>query len=373
MSQLSALVTLSLLPIRLYRFISEQLRAGDTPETVLDRVLVEQWPDEPGKRSQLRSRAAAALARADRAGIASIAWNDRAYPSMLAAIPDPPPLLWMRGVAAALNRPAVAMVGSRAGSAYALEMARQLAADLAARGVVVVSGLARGVDAASHRGALSAGGSTLSVLGSGVDIVYPPEHASLAREIEATGATLSELTPGTPAQPAFFPRRNRIISGLSRAVVVIEAGAKSGALITARAALDQGRAVLAVPGHVLGGRNRGAHALLRDGAKIVETADDILEELGPPSWSPLSAGFTAGACQAPERGREPAGSGTSSQSMMDPVLASLPPGECCDLDRIAERTGLTPARLLQRLCELEILGLVRRVGGGRFLRFDRTC
>jgi DNA processing protein len=216
-------------------------------------------------------------------------------------------------------------------------------------------------------------------------VVYPPEHSSLAREIEMSGATLSELVPGTLPRPMFFPPRNRIISGLSRAVVVIEAGEKSGALITARAALDQGRTVLAVPGHVLGGRNRGAHALLRDGAKIAETADDILEELGPPSWSPLSVAPAGAICPAGERGSapeeglsterslEPAGSQPPSQGMMDPVLASLPPGETCDLDAIAERTGLAPARLLPRLFELEMLGLVRRVGGGRFVRFDRTC
>ena len=170
-------------------------------------------------------------------------------------------MLWTRGAAAALERPAVALVGSRAASPHGLAVAERLAADLAARGIVVVSGLARGVDSAAHRGALSGGGSTIAVLGSGADIIYPPEHAALAREIEATGVVMSELAPGTPPLPLFFPLRNRIISGLSRAVVVIEAGEKSGSLITARLALDQGRDVLAVPGNVLSGRNRGAHAL----------------------------------------------------------------------------------------------------------------
>ena len=161
-----------------------------------------------------------------------------------------------------------------------LAVAERLAADLAARGVVVVSGLARGVDSAAHRGALDGGGHTIAVLGSGVDVIYPPEHAALAHDIEAAGVVMSELVPGHSALPLFFPLRNRIISGLSRAVVVIEAGEKSGSLITARLALEQGRDVLAVPGNVLSGRNRGAHGLLRDGAKIVENADDILEELG---------------------------------------------------------------------------------------------
>src|SRR5262249_21888235 len=140
--------------------------------------------------------------------------------------------------------------------------------------------LARGVDSAAHRGALSVGGQTLAVLGCGADVPYPAEHKGLMADIANTGAVVSELVPGTPPRSYFFPRRNRIISGLSRAVVVIEAGEKSGSLITARCALDQGRDVLAVPGNILNGRNRGGHALLRDGAKVVETADDIVEELG---------------------------------------------------------------------------------------------
>jgi DNA processing protein len=168
---------------------------------------------------------------------------------------------------------------------------------------------------------------------------------------------VSELAPGTPPQPHFFPRRNRIISGLARAVVVIEAGDKSGSLITARCALEQGRDVLAVPGNVLNGRNRGGHALLKDGAKIVETADDILEELG--MAGPLSTPDTS--------------SKAGTVRTADPVWDSIPTGDSCDLDAIAERTGLAPARLLPRLFDLELRGLVRRVGGGRFVRVDRSC
>jgi DNA processing protein len=240
-------------------------------------------------------------------------------------------------------------VGSRAGSPYGLTVAEHLAADLAARGIVIVSGLARGVDSAAHRGALAAAGATIGVLGSGADVVYPGEHRSLAGDIEASGgAIVSELVPGTPPQPQFFPLRNRIISGLSRAILIVEAGEKSGSLITARCALDQGRDVLAVPGNVLSGRNRGGHALLRDGAKIVESADDILEELGMPAPGWLGA---------PAPG-DPG----------DAVLRGLPAGESCDLEAISERTGLTPTRLLPKLFDLEMRGLVRRVGGGRFAR-----
>jgi DNA processing protein len=179
-------------------------------------------------------------------------------------------------------------------------------------------------------------------------VIYPREHGALAAEIDVRGAVISELVPGTPPTPFFFPLRNRIISGLARAVVVVEANQKSGSLITARCALDQGRDVLAVPGNVLTGRNRGAHALLRDGAKIVESADDILEELG------LCAQNSAEV-------RTPGASG-------DPVLACLMPGEPCDLDAIAERSGLGPTALLPRLFELELQGAIARVGGGRFVR-----
>ena len=283
--------------------------------------------------------------------VAAVAWSDPAYPVALASIVDPPPVLWTRGRIDALHAPAVAIVGSRAASQYALSIAHDLAHDLAACGLVVVSGLARGVDSAAHRGALAVGGVTVAVLGSGVDVMYPPEHAPLAKQIDERGAVISELVPGTKPDAMFFPLRNRIISGLSRAVVVIEAGEKSGSLITARCALEQGRDVLAVPGNVLNGRNRGAHGLLRDGAKIVESADDILEELG------MRGQGVARPAPAPS----------------DPILACLTPGEPSDLDAIAEATGLGTAKLLPRLFALELQGAVARIGGGRFVRIDRSC
>ena len=341
---LSDLIGLSLLPPWTWRDAAERLRAGETPKIVFAELL-DRRACAPPERAALERRALAASRRAKEAGISAVPWSDPSYPAALAAIADPPFVLWTSGVAAALERPAVALVGSRAASPYGLAVAERLAADLAARGIVVVSGLARGVDSAAHRGALAGGGSTIAVLGSGADIIYPPEHAALARDIEAAGVVMSELVPGTPPLPLFFPLRNRIISGLSRAVVVIEAGEKSGSLITARLALDQGRDVLAVPGNVLSGRNRGAHGLLRDGAKIVEGADDLLEELA-------------------FRGGTAVRTGASN----DPVLASLIPGEPADLDAIAERSGVAPARLLPRLFELELKGLVARAGGGRFVR-----
>jgi DNA processing protein len=344
-----AFVALSLMPFRCRRHMAERLRGGDSPARVLDGMIAEQPAGREMGRPALIARARAALTRAKHAGIALVTWSDAAYPVALSVIADPPPALWVRGNLATLSGPAVAIVGSRAGSPYSLTVAERLAADLAARGVVIVSGLARGVDSAAHRGALAAPGATIAVLGSGVDVMYPAEHRPLARDIEeAGGAIVGELVPGTPPQPQFFPLRNRIISGLSRAVLIVEAGEKSGSLITARCALDQGRDVLAVPGNVLSGRNRGGHALLRDGAKIVESADDILEELGIPA---------------------PARPGTAaSDGPGDAVLRGLPPGDACDLEAISERTGLTTARLLPRLFDLEMRGLVKRVGGGRFAR-----
>lgn len=351
-------VALSLLPLARRRDIAEQLRRGRPAGDIVDDWTTRRSDDRSAHPATLRSRATIALAAASKAGIDAIAWSDPEYPPMLAAIVDPPPVVWLRGCRSAFDAPAVAIVGSRAGSPYALSVAEQLAADLAARGVAVVSGLARGVDSAAHRGALSAAGATVAVLGSGADVVYPREHEPLARAIAAAGAVVSELVPGTRPQPRFFPLRNRIISGLARAVVVIEAGEKSGSLITARCALEQGRDVLAVPGNVLNGRNRGGHALLRDGAKIVETADDILEELGVGLGRPVAA--------ASDRGR-------GNEGRADPLLACLPPGEACDLDVIAGRSGLAAVRLLPRLLDLELRGLVRRAGGGRFIRIDSSC
>lgn len=347
-------ICLSLLPSWRWITAAERLRAGQAPRDVFARIADTLWHDEPDEIRAVRARAAAAIARGRTNALTPIAWSDRAYPAALAAIVDPPPVLWTRGSPDALDAPAVAIVGSRAASSYALSVATALAADLAARGVVVVSGLARGVDSAAHRGALDVNGVTVAVLGSGLDVIYPPEHLPLARDIERRGLVISELVPGTPPLQRFFPLRNRIISGLSRAVVVIEAGEKSGSLITARCALEQGRDVLAVPGNVMSGRNRGAHALLKDGAKMVESADDILEELGVP---------------VPGNGLRVPGSAVS----VDPILNCLVPGEASDLDEISERSGLAPARLLPRLMELELQGAIARVGGGRFVRVDRPC
>lgn len=330
-------VALSLIPDLPRIGLGERLRAADPElrEAALLRI---------ADAKTVRSLAA-------RDGIHPLAWNNARFPSALLAIPDPPPVLWYLGALDAFDAPAVAIVGSRAASAVAVEAAARIGMDLAARGITVVSGLARGVDSAAHRGALRTG-RTIAVLGSGVDRIYPHEHRTLATEIVATGLVVSEYPPGTPPRAFHFPQRNRLISGLSRAVVVIEASERSGSLITAACALEQGREVMAVPGNVLSGRSRGAHALIRDGAKIVEGADDIVDELG----------FAPGASHA--LAVDTAGSRTS----RDPVLRVMEAGQPYDLDGLAGLSGLDSARLLPRLLDLELAGLLRRIEGGRFIR-----
>jgi DNA processing protein len=293
--------------------------------------------------------------------ILTLPLGDLRYPVALSAISDPPKTLWIHGRVECLRGPMVAIVGSRAASPYALQVSHKLGADLARRHVTVVSGMARGVDSAAHQGALDAGGVTVAVFGCGVDVIYPREHTQLAARIRERGALISEFPPETPPLPPYFPQRNRIISGLSLAVVIVEAAEKSGSLITARFALDQGREVLAVPGNILGGRNSGAHALLRDGAKIVEGANDILEEIrgGIGDWGSGIGGVNE--------------SKSADSASQDPVLRHMTLGEPYDLDQLAERSGLDRIRLLQRLLELELTGTVQRVDGGRFVRFHGTC
>ena len=296
------------------------------------------------------------LRRSAEAGFLVLPFGDRRYPARLAQIPDPPLVVWVAGTERVLDSVMVALVGSRAGSTYACEVAERLALDLSSRGVTVVSGLARGVDGAAHRGSLEGRGGTVGVLGCGLDVVYPPEHGELIRQVTSLGAVVSEFGPSVPPRRFNFPRRNRIISGLSAAVVVVEAADRSGSLITARCAAEQGREVMVVPGSVLTGRNRGGHALIRDGAKVVETADDILEEIrneielvGVPAASGLS---------------ELPGEATGD----DPVLRQMDAGQSYDLDALAAFSGLESAELLSKLVDFELQGLVERSETGQFRR-----
>ena len=331
--------------------IFKDVRHRDSGRSALNAILnlLEFPPEAHHEITDLALNGAAdALKRGAELGHAACVAGDAVYPPLLACIPDPPPVLWTLGDAAVLQRPTVAVIGSRAASPYALAVAERLSGELADKGVTVASGLARGVDSAAHRGCLAAGGFTVAVLGSGIDRIYPSEHEDLAATISRHGVLASELGPGAPPLAEHFPLRNRIISGISLAVVVVEASEKSGSLITARCALEQGREVMAVPGSVLTGRNRGSHALLKDGAKVVESADDILEELG---W-PESAATRL----------------TPSKPLsQDPLLAQMEPGEAYELEALAEMAGTTGARLLPRLMELELQGLVG-ASRGRFSR-----
>jgi DNA processing protein len=290
--------------------------------------------------ARITREAQAQLTHAAACGIEPVALGDARYPHLLSVIADPPPMLWVRGQVATVSKSGVALVGSRAATPYALGVARRLSLDLVAAGVVVVSGLARGVDSSAHAAALSANGRTVGVLGCGADRIYPAEHRDLARDMEKAGAVVSEFPPGVPPLPHHFPMRNRIISGLSLAVVVVEAPEKSGALITASAAAEQGRDVMVVPGPVAGGRNRGGHLLIRDGAKVVETADDILQELN-------LANDAANA---------------------SPLVGQMPETVEFTVDELAGRTGEPPNLVLARLLELELAGKIERIGGGRFVR-----
>jgi DNA processing protein len=329
--------------------VFKELREHSTAAVTLEDVIAvcRRDSDVSSLAEEARGSAAELIDAGAAAGITPIRYDEGGYPPLLGAIRDPPPVLWMRGCREALSRPAVAIVGSRAASPYALEVAARLGGELADRGMVVVSGLARGADGAAHRGCLRAAGVTVGVLGSGPDNIYPPEHRDLAVSICEAGALVSELGPGAAPLPEHFPLRNRLISGISLAVVVVEASEKSGSLITARCALEQGRDVLAVPGSILSGRNRGSHALLKDGAKVVETADDILEGLGWPAVA------------------EPAIEARKLQKS-DPLLDRLTAGETYDLDALVTIFGLPGPRLLACITEWEMQGRLVRMAGGRY-------
>lgn len=304
----------------------------------------------PERRAALVRRARDEAGRARRAaasaGISTVAAGQAAYPDRLLAIPDPPIVLWTMGRAEVLGAASVALVGSRRATPAGLAVARTLARDLARAGVLVVSGMAHGIDAAAHEGALEAGGGTVAVLGCGVNVVYPRQHRDLAARIRSSGCIVSELPPGTLPLPRHFPLRNRIISGLSLAVVVVEAAERSGSLITARMALEQGRDVLAVPGGVVSGCHRGCHALIKDGAGLVETADDVLAAVG----------------LVPDRPAPP--------QPAHGVAAVMPRGEALGLDDIVGRISMPVNELLAELGELELAGRVARMPGGAFVRLD---
>ena len=283
-----------------------------------------------------------------------------AYPPLLAVVPWAT-ALWVRGTLLPADILAVAVVGSRRASAYGVEAAERLAYDLAARGVTIVSGMARGIDTAAHRGALAAGGRTLAVLGCGVDVVYPPENRDLAAEIAARGALLSQFPPGTPPLAGHFPARNRTLAGLALGVVVVEAAERSGALITAGHAGDLGREVFAVPGKITSPASRGAHGLIRDGATLVQSWSEVAQELPEPyrrvvCATPLSGEPMVETAPRPSPGAAPGR-----------LLGLLSADEPQHIERLIARSGVDAARTSAMLTALELEGWARQLGGQRWI------
>ncbi len=318
----------------------------------------------------------AELAAGRKAGARLILHGDATYPPDLAQLADAPPALWVMGNPALLARPVLALVGARNASSLGLRMARLLAGDLGRAGIVVASGLARGIDAAAHQAALATG--TVAVMAGGVDVTYPQEHADLAARIAESGVLLSEQPMGVSPQARHFPARNRIISGLARAVVVVEAALRSGSLITARDALDQGRDVMAVPGHPLDPRAGGCNALLRDGATLVRSAEDILAVIAPdqaqlpvPPTVPATLPETRADDAAPAPGfRDRAGNGLARVARLHSrILARLGPVPVAADDLIRDLGA--PARLVSPvLTELELDGQIQRTPGGGLARLS---
>jgi DNA processing protein len=290
-------------------------------------------------------------------------WEGVGYPAALTEIEDPPTLLFGIGQAAALERPlTLAVVGSRTPSPQGSRDAGAFAHDLALSGIAVVSGLARGIDTAAHEGALKANGVTIAVVGTGLDTVYPPQNTALAQAIAERGLVLSEFPLGTAARPSHFPLRNRIISGLSAGTLVVEAALKSGSLITARMALEQGKEVFAIPGSIHSPLSKGCHQLIKQGAKLVESATDILEELQG-AWMPCDAGKSDHSVT----GTWP----VDDRSDADPLLKVMG-YEALSLDELQDFTGMDTASLQVKLLSLELEQHIMRLPGGRFQRIAKS-
>ncbi len=299
------------------------------PETTRVDVAL-RWLEEPGNR------------------IISLA--DATYPRLLLEITDPPPLLYVKGNPGLLNHAALAVVGSRNATPQGSANAEAFARELSDGGFTVISGIALGIDAAAHRGGLAGASSSLAVVGTGIDIVYPARNRDLAHQLAAQGALVSEFALGTPALSGNFPRRNRLISGLARGCLIVEAALRSGSLITARYALEQGREVFAIPGSIHSPLSKGCHQLIKQGAKLVESSNDILEELGAAV------------------GVQRAMFGIADVSPGHVELLAALGFDPLDLDTLCERSGLTPETASAMLLTLELDGTVSRLPGGKFQR-----
>jgi DNA processing protein len=293
-------------------------------------------------------------AQIDEAGLTSLCWDDADYPRRLREIENPPPILFVKGALVEADDYAVAIVGTRRTTAYGKEVAEELAATLAQAGVTVVSGFARGIDAAAHVAACKAGGRTLAVLGSGLDKLYPPEHATLAERVVTQGALLSDYPLGTPPDASNFPPRNRIISGLSLGTVVVEADEKSGALITTQFAIEQGREVFAVPGNIFNRNSQGPNRLIQQGAKIVTRAEDVLEELNLKMVGQQVAARTQLSIFE--------GADSTEQKLLAHLSA-----EPLHADELSVLTSLPISQVSATLAMMELKGMARQVGGMTYI------
>ncbi|MEM5297081.1 DNA-processing protein DprA [Burkholderia sp. JPY481] len=331
----------------------------------------------------------AVLAWREQPGNQIVTLDDPAYPPALLTMPDPPPLLYIKGRLDLLHTRAVALVGSRSATPQGIEDARRFAHELSAAGVTVVSGLALGIDGAAHRGGLEGVGGTVAVVGTGADLVYPAAHQALARQIAAQGAILSEWPLGTPARAANFPQRNRLIAGLVSGVVIVEAAMRSGSLITARLANEMGRDVFALPGSIYAPLSRGCHRMIKQGARLVETPDEVLEELGFDRRTASNAGRAAKQAVPPDRARSRVSSSGTALQAASAAFAetrSSKPGPLPELapdsqrllaalghspttlEILAARTEMEDAALHAALLRLELAGEVTLLPGGRFMR-----
>lgn len=308
------------------------------------------------------------LCELPRLGARLVRWSDADYPVNLRHIADPPPYFFIRGSLKTDDTRCVAVVGARAASDAGRRMAQRLGLELAAKGFTVVSGLARGIDSEAHQGALDGNGRTAAIMGCGIDVIYPPENRKLAAAIvDGGGAIISELPVGTPPIAENFPTRNRLISGLCLGVVIVEAAEKSGSLITARMALEQDRQVFAVPGSPLTGRTRGSNRLLKEGARLVDCVEDVLEELAPQLGEVAARHETQAEVEEDEKnGPDSSGSSAPALSEVNMVLGQLKGPDKLHVDSIIEGSGLSVQTVLKLLLELELSGLVTQHPGKLF-------
>jgi DNA processing protein len=345
------------------------LKHFGTPEKVLaaDRSELERYA---GALAAAAMRSEAALRAVDRAlawartpGHSIVTLADETYPRLLLEVPDPPALLYCTGRTELLAHPALAVVGSRNASVQGERNAETFSRAFSEAGLTIVSGLALGIDAAAHRGGLAGPGSTIAVLGTGIDVIYPPQNRTLAEAIAERGVLISEFALGAAPQPHHFPRRNRLISGLAQGCLVVEAAMGSGSLLTARAAAEQGREVFAIPGSIHSPLSKGCHALIKSGAKLVESAEDVLVELQGfrrAGASPAAAG-SRGA--APRRG-------TEAEAEADSELLALMGFDPVDVDSLCGRAGLAAERVSAELLRLELAGRVAALPGGLYQRLN---